>query len=109
MIKVTVVKSQGDASMVEYVDEGILQRATIPTSKIRNGEASKTTLSAGIPYGDDWVNKIGKIEVDPVVIANALRNRGIWTTADVLANPRKATLALQTALQLDLKKIFGGE
>jgi hypothetical protein len=107
MITVKTIKVEGDASMVEYVLDGRLQRATIPTSKIKGGEASVSTLSAGIPFGTDWENLI-TIKATPVSIANALRNRGVWTPEDALANPRQVVLALQTACAIDISKIFGG-
>lgn len=107
MIPVKIIKVEGDASLVEYVLDGRLQRATIPTGKIKGNEASAYSLNAGIPFGADWENLI-ELKATPVSIANALRNRGVWTPEDAKRNPRQVVLALQTACAIDLSKIFGG-
>ena len=86
-----IIKTDGEASLVEFSQDGETRRSVVPCGLESNVEA----LEAGIQYGIDWQKLFEEVEPDYERLANSFRNRGLWTFEDMLANPGKAKAALQ--------------
>jgi hypothetical protein len=97
MVKGKVVRQEGDASLVEWMDkEGFYHRASVPRDVVKITKPGQVACSVdedellvGIPYGMPWEELIGEINVTPEMIANELRRSGIWTGQELLMNPDK--------------------
>jgi len=94
--------TQGDTSLVSYVEEGVEHRCYIPAKKILEGEVDPKVLKAGIQYGVPWSKVLQVPTVTPEQVEIALHNVGIWTHKDLRENPRAAIGALQNIFHLDL-------
>lgn len=85
---VVVLRSKGAASLVEWQDDAGVHRNWLPVKVIthRGDETFVKDPAMGIPEGVDFADAI-KGKVSPKEIDQALKRAGIWTWADVLANP----------------------
>jgi hypothetical protein len=94
MIPVKVILKQGEAALVEWLDEEQLyNRATIPVEKLDKGACDLAVLNAGIPYGELW-ESVPLPQVDPAIVAQELRRNGIWTEKDLLGGSASVRAAL---------------
>jgi len=100
-----VVKVEGEAALVENDGEEGWERRIVPNRILNNGIVEKEEFDRGITYGLPWEDLLTP-QVTPEVIANALRQRGIWTLEDVRRNPGKVLAALQSAYRLDFVAIL---
>ncbi len=103
-VPVTVVNSQGQASLIEWLDGNRPRRTFVPTAAIVDGLCIDP--AAGIAYGDDWEASIGTLSVTPASVADELRRRGIWTREDARRAPNLVMSALQAAYGLDLARLL---
>jgi len=96
-IKVTevkVIRESDGSALVEYKDKGTLERVTISSKVLINGNKVKDTLlKKGIPFGIDW-SDINMPAVTPQMLNQELRSRGIWTADDVRSNPQAVRNAI---------------
>jgi len=102
-IKVRVIRQDGAAALVEWRADEVLRRAIVPAAAAQGGHCAADVLEAGIPYGLPWERLLAP-RVSPFLIAKELRQRGIWTFAD-LQRPGgmdAAQQALLAAYGLDL-------
>ncbi len=76
--EVTVIRTKGHTSLVQWVDKAGMQRAWLPSNK-----ATKDDPSLGVPFGDEIADAL-TIRVKPGDIEQALRRAGIWTWEDVM-------------------------
>lgn len=76
--EVTVIRTKGKTSLVEWTDKDGLQRAWLPIDK-----ATKDDPALGIPFGAEIAEALS-IKVKPSDIEQALRKAGIWTWDDVI-------------------------
>lgn len=111
--QVKIIRRSGTAALVGWVEDGNLRRATVPLSQIelddsKIGTVDKETLEMGIPYGVPWEEVIGEIKITPQIIANILRQHGIWTLEDAQNNPNAIVGALQAAYGLDMATLIRG-
>lgn len=104
LLPVTVLKSTGEAAFVEWTYKAGLHRATIPAKAVQDGKADLAMLEAGIVYGVAWEN-VDFNQPSSVHLANALRQAGIWTKADLFAHPQTAVGVLQAIYQVDLGEL----
>jgi hypothetical protein len=112
-VRVRVVRRSGSAALVEWLDNESLRRATVPLSQIefddpKMGTVDEEILEMGIPYGLPWEEIIGEIKITPSIIANTLRQHGIWTLEDIEGNSSKIVGALQAAYGLDMATLIRG-
>lgn len=107
MIQTTVIKRQGQAVLVQYVDDkGLVRRVTVPARTIRAGDMVEVVeLQRGIPYGVPW-SELLSIQVSPERLEQELQRVGIWTAADLLSNPNVAIGAIQAAIGVDLAALI---
>jgi hypothetical protein len=98
---ITIIKEQGQAVLVERVDNGVPRRYIVPRECVYGVSVAPDVLSAGIEYGEPW-EELWTPQVTPEAVATALRRHGIWTVEDLRREPGKAVAALQSVYGLDL-------
>ena len=76
--EVTIIRTKGTTSLVEWTDEIGLQRSWMPTNRI--GQIHPDT---GMPFGDELSANLA-IACSVYGIEQALRRAGIWTWGDVI-------------------------
>lgn len=93
-VDVKVIRESDQSALVEYREKGIVERATIPLKALIDGnKVREWQLKKGIPFGIDW-SDIDIPKVTPQMLTQALRLKGIWTAADVRANPQAVRNAI---------------
>lgn len=103
-----IVRKTQDMLLVEWIDEnGILQRHWVTHSMTSHADSKNVDVKSprqGIPYGIDFTyafsHHLGK------AVNRELRKRGLWTYADLQANPQGVLSALQSAYGSDLAKLL---
>lgn len=108
-MNVRVVQRQGDAAMVEWASGEDLRRAIVPAAEVSPaGDVAETVLEQGIPWGLSLETALmgGFRAVGPVAIIRALRQRGIWTAADVQKRSGEVFGAIQAAYGVDLQSVL---
>lgn len=95
-MNVKLIRRHGHSALVEWADADGMHRVTIPDAEVIDSAVDPGVLAAGIPYGVPWED-CPLPEVTPADVARELRNRGIWTRADLEAEPMKAISAVQAA------------
>lgn len=105
--KVTLIRSKGGKSLVEWVYGGKLRRSWVPMDEVhKEGEEHRVERpSAGVPYGHNFAKMLTP-SVTPDAIDAELKKRGIWTIEDLRANPNSALGALQSTYGVDLAALF---
>ena len=93
LVSVKVLARSGKSVLVEYYHDEILARCYIPGNVLIADKADLDELQAGIPYGVDW-SKVGTLSVDPVALDREFKRAGIYTSADLQANPVVANLTI---------------
>lgn len=105
MVPVTVIEQRGsDACLVEY-QVGALKRAVVPNAMIADGQVEAGDLALGIPYGLPWESML-TLSTSAEVLAEELRERGIWTIEDMRRDQPAVFGALQAAYGLDLAALI---
>jgi hypothetical protein len=108
---VRLIREEGKAALVEWIDEdGRYQRAILPSKLVTDGVGggwlvAQTDLDAGMPYGVPWAELI-TIEVTPQIIEHELRKAGLWTFQDLQANPNVTLGALVAAYGVSLSSLL---
>lgn len=95
LIVVRVIRSKGQASVVEWDDSGRNRRTIVPRSAVLEGEGEddkiyvyNEDLDIGIPYGIDWESRLKKSYIiTGAKLAEQLEVTGIWTKEDYARNP----------------------
>jgi hypothetical protein len=104
-MEIKVIREQGQAVLVECVDNGVPRRYIVPREAVDGGSVSPEELALGIEYGEPW-EELWTPQVTPEAVATALRRHGIWTVEDLRQEPGKAVAALQSAYGLDLSTLL---
>ena len=92
-IEVNVVSVSDKTSLVAYVDGDVLRKVYIPSSKISTGKVEEQFLTKGVPYGLPW-EEIELPEITADGLAEALRNRNIWTAEEARSDPNGLRAAI---------------
>jgi len=95
--KVKVIDCKEGSALVEWVTEDGLKRVFVPEKKIVDGMCLDKVLGAGIPYGVPWASFLDVSKITPANVQRALYQHGIWTAADIEADPTVALRAVQLA------------
>ena len=95
---VTVIDTAGQSALVQWKDGDKIKRVFIPTTELHDRKVSADILSIGVPYGSQWEKYIESVTVNPVIVANALRDAGYWTTRDIEVNPHGAQGVINKAV-----------
>lgn len=109
LVEVRILRQGNGTYFVEWTDDaGVLQRATVTEAMVVRTQGNTATVDAphrGVPYGAP----LGTLW-DPVCVGmdidRELRRRGIWTTADLRANPVEARAALLAAFGANLQQLL---
>jgi len=100
-MKIKVLSVDGQAALIENKHDGVRTRRIVPLATVTETSVSSEVIDRGIEYGLPW-EELWSPEVTPEAVAAALRQRGIWTLADLRSKPGKAIAALQAVYRLDL-------
>lgn len=103
-IDVTVIKTDGQSALVQYVNSG-LQRVHVPAYQVVDGKCDKETLDAGIQYGLPF-DELVTINVTPQYVAECLHAADIWSLDDIVHKPNAVNAALKRAYGLDLAALL---
>lgn len=109
MVEVKVVRRDGKTMLVEWQEDGLLKRASVSPDMVveDNGATAQVeNPAAGIPYGADWWRIVELEPVTPEVLDRELKRRGIWTVADLRANPNIAQSALIAVYGVNLTRLL---
>jgi len=92
-IPIKIIRHFGDVILVEYKSEKGLERCFVPADEVAGaykgtGQASRSTLDKGTPYGVDLEVTMPPIIINASDLMYALRERGLWTVEDYRRNPR---------------------
>ena len=90
MTAVTVVHTEGEASLVQWHERGKKTRGIVPAASVKDEQVAADELKAALPYGDDF----SKVRGITAGVVKALKNEGVWTKADALASPRRVREAI---------------
>lgn len=93
--KVKVVRITDGAALVEYLEDGVLFRKSVPALEVEGNKVDTEVLDAGILIGEDWDAVVAELDF---AVSAALHNRGVWSAADLLGNSGQARNALLAAL-----------
>lgn len=107
--KVQILQGHNDLALIQWEDaEGIRRRNWVAQDKLQNitgRNAEVENPSSGFPYGVDFWRLV-KLKADPKVLDTELKNRGIWTAADVRARPNEVISALMATYGIDLSALL---
>lgn len=87
-VSVTPIKTENNVTLVEYRHNGKVHRVLVPVDEVTGDSVSLEVLESGIPYGEDWESVLESV-VDKKhsdIIAEKLREYGLWTTLDAKKN-----------------------
>lgn len=91
-MNVKIIRESNGSALIEWIEESQVQRAWMPVALVHDGECAHPEY--GIPYGDDFA-EVQPVTIGPDDIQAALRKHGIWTYAELSANPSEAQAAMQ--------------
>jgi hypothetical protein len=108
-VSVRLVGKSDTTALIEWLDSGGLKRAYLPLADIDGAAAIGDSVtvadpSLGIPYGVDWAQI--PVSITSQKLADTLRQYGIWTEADALANPMAVQGAILSIVGLDLSTVL---
>ena len=93
LIPVQVVSTTGKSTLVEWQDKKGLHRASLPNEAVSE-KVDQELLEAAPPYGVPWALAPIKAFTGDDLQA-ALYAAGVWTSEDVMNQPKKVIGALQ--------------
>lgn len=97
-MRATRIRNKGEAVLIEYVQDGALQRAIVPRDSMVADNVDDDALERAISYGVAWED-LPAIVVTPDVLAYELRRRGIWTIEELQLNKDGALAAIRGAVK----------
>lgn len=99
LIDVKVIRQEGPANLVEWLEGDHLKRVVVPVEAVLDGpKVDRAELDKGIEYGSDWTSVPG---VDDRLVQE-LHRIGVWTKADLLAKSHLVRKAVQQAYVVPL-------
>lgn len=108
-MEIKVIKNLPDSLLIEWEEDGILNRGLVAKSLVKGNKIDDGFLSLVEPYGIDWVallEDVGIQEVTPESIARELTKRGLWTSDDVLRNSMAIQEAVMSAFGITVSKVM---
>lgn len=109
MTKVQVVRRKNGLMLVEWQEDSFPKRAWVTedmVSKDAGDSAEVDEPGAGIPYGVEFHRLFTMEGVTAQDLDRELKRRGIWTVADLRANPNVALAAINTVFGLNLSALL---
>lgn len=105
-IIVTKIRGGRGAVLVQWQEEGTVNRGWIPDTTIdENNNVSPATLKAAMPYGIPIEDIIGNITLKAKDIAAALHKKGIWTEEEIMKNPMAVQKAIIESAELSVHSL----
>ena len=105
-MEVKIIARNGRSSLIEWVDDGKVHRGILPSSSIRgDGFVSKKELKRAAPYGIAW-EEVVRLQATSEELAQALRQRGIWTAQDLQDRPTEAQGAIMATYGIDYQTLM---
>jgi len=101
---IKLLKKSGQSAVVSYWDyeTGMTQARVISIDDLPNrlrigqeADISNDALQLGIEYGIDWELLLGQSNVH--MLAQSLRNHGIWTVDDMKTKPQQVIAAINSS------------
>lgn len=107
-MQVKVIRSKGQASLVEWIEQGEVRRGVVPDDILfdRNKNIASITedaLATAIPYGVPFDEM--NLAVDAKALARELHKYGVWTAKDVQDNQQAVMQAVRVVLNLTYVQI----
>lgn len=109
MTEVRVVRRKSNLMLVEWQDSEIPKRAWVSGDMIREDKGETALVDrpdAGVPYGVEFWRLFRLNKVTPQDVDKALKRRGIWTIADLRADPNAALAAIQSVYGFNLSALL---
>jgi len=85
-LDVRVVERQGVTACVQWAEGDWLRRGWVPAEEVRDNQASEDALSAAVPVGVRWEERLD-LKLDNAALARALYRRGLFTARDLARKP----------------------
>lgn len=101
-MEVKIIDLRGESALVEAPD---LRRVILPLDTIQDGQVDAEDWEMGIPYGLPWEEML-TITATPQALAYELRKNGIYTYADLEANPQAAMGCIVKVYGVELSTLF---
>lgn len=103
--RVTVIERQGDAVLVQWIEDGAVKRAWMPQDGVESDQAGTyAAADVGIPYGDTF--DVRDFTITQKQITDALHGAGLWTWAEIRANPQKVQGVIHKLSDELLRAVF---
>lgn len=109
MTEVQVLRRKNGLMLVEWNEAATPKRAWVSGDMLRkdNGDTALVDKpQAGVPYGVDFWRMVKISKVTPEQLDAEMKRRGIWTLADLRANPNVALAAIQSLFGLNLSALL---
>ena len=101
LMEVKIIAVDGRSTLIEWVDNGIVYRGILPSSSIRgDGFVYKKELKRAAPYGIPW-EEVVILKATSELLAQNLRQAGIWTAQDVYDHPEKVQGVIMATYGID--------
>lgn len=109
LTSVQIIQSQNDLVLVQWTDDdGILRRNWVEASQLTNLQGRRAEVknpNEGILYGVEFWRLI-KLKASPKDFDRELKQRGIWTIADMRSRPNEVVGALVATYGVDLAAVL---
>lgn len=98
------------ALVVEIYEDGIPYRAILTEDRIKEVseneiEFSQQDFDMGLPFGLPFSTSISSVTIDPEALETELHKADIWTSADVMKNPKGVQGAILAASRVVISEI----
>lgn len=108
MITTKLVQQHNDIYLVEWIEDGVSQRALVTPDMIVDISGQSAIVNypeRGIPFGEDWTAYISQV-VTPSMFNAKLKQSGIWTIEDLQSRPNEVHGALLAATASILQELL---
>jgi len=105
LIAVKVIHTLKNACLVEYLEDGSLQRKIVESAAVDGGKIKENDLDLGFDYGINWAKEF-KFDLTSKALNDTFHNAGIWDANDVLMNLQVVQGVLVKLTGLELSKIL---
>lgn len=109
MKEVQIIRRKNGLLLAEWLDGDMPKRAWVSADMIREDRGTTAWVvrpDAGVPYGVEFWRLLRLNKVSPEDVDKELKRRGIWTIADLRANPNVALSAVQAVYGLNLSVLL---
>lgn len=109
MTTVQVARRKNGLLLVEWQDDGLPKRAWVTQEMVVQDHGDTADVdepNAGIPYGVEFWRLLQPEKVTAKDLDKELKRRGIWTVADLRANPNVALSAIATVYGINLSALL---